>query len=85
VRALYVTVRKDPRHENVEALMTARARHRAFPEWSMGLEDLDQVVPSDEPGVTSFLESGRLPTDREPLPDVARALEQFKERGGAAR
>jgi len=37
-------------------------------------------VPADEPGVTSFLETGRLPADRDPLPAVGRALEAFKER-----
>lgn len=88
VCALYATIREDPRHEAVETLLAIRAPRRVFPGWSMGLEDLEHgpdAMPPSEPGVTSFLETGRLPTDRDPLPDVARALEQFKERGGAAR
>jgi len=79
VRALYATVREDPRHDDVETLLTTRADRRLFPGWSMGLDNLD-AVPADEPGVTSFLETGRLPADRDPLPAVGRALEAFKER-----
>ena len=79
VRALYATIRTDPRHRAVKTLLTTRTKHRVFPGWSMGLEDLD-AVPADEPGITSFLESGRLPTDRDLLPEIACALEQFKER-----
>lgn len=79
VRALSATIREDPRHDDVETLLTTRAPRRVFPGWSMGLDNLE-AVSADEPGVTSFLESGRLPADRDPLPEIGRALEQFKER-----
>jgi hypothetical protein len=83
VRALYATICEDLRHEAVETLLTTGIERRVFPGWSMGLEDLEHgedAIPPDEPGVTSFLETGHLPAGREPLPDLAEALEQFKER-----
>lgn len=79
VRTLYATIEADPRHRAVETLFTARGQDRLFPDWTMGVEHLDDAdVADDDPAVTSFLDSGQLPTDREPLPMIARALERFK-------
>lgn len=79
VRSLYATICDDARHEDVETLLTALVTHRVFPDWTMGLENLDRVL-EDEEGVNSFLQDGRVPGLRSSLPAVCQALEAFKER-----
>ena len=41
VRALYATIRADPRHEHVHTLTAIEVPGRQFPDWSMGFADLD--------------------------------------------
>lgn len=79
VRALYATIRDDPRHEQVETLLTAQITERIFPDWTMGLEDLDRVVEGGE-SVNTFLQDGHMPGLQRALPAVCQALEAFKAR-----
>jgi HD-like signal output (HDOD) protein len=80
VRGLYATIEDDPRHRALEVLAETRVVQRVFPDWSMGLENLeDAPADTQTPAVTSFLEDGELQTEDDLLPVVARALEQFKD------
>jgi hypothetical protein len=76
VRDLYAAIRNDPRHTNVETLVTTSTSERTFPDWSMGVERPGAFVNLD--GLSSFLQSGELPTAAEPLAEVLDALKQFR-------
>jgi hypothetical protein len=76
VRDLYDAIRTDPRHTNVEVLLTTTADERTFPDWRMGVEDLQSVAA--EEGGSSFLQTGTLPPSVEPMAEVLDALQQFK-------
>ena len=54
VRALYDTIREDPRHHHVLTLMALPVAARQFPNWSMGFKDLGAVVADDVPGYNPF-------------------------------
>lgn len=76
VRDLYATIRDDSRHTNVEILLTTSTTERTFPDWEMGVERPGAFVNLD--GISSFLQSGDLPTAAEPLAEVLDTLEQFR-------
>lgn len=76
VRRLYATIQEDPRHINVETLLTTPTDERTFPNWEMGLERPGAFVNLD--GLSSFLQSGDLPPAAEPITEVLEALEQFR-------
>ena len=42
VRALYATIRADPRHGHVHTLAALTLPGREFPDWAMGFADLDE-------------------------------------------
>ncbi len=78
VRALYSTIRADTRHHNTHILLTNRAHSRTFPEWSMGLENLDTIAWASDEGISSYLDDGSLSTTHAPLAEVLEALERFR-------
>jgi hypothetical protein len=78
VRDLYATIRDDPRHTNIDTLLTTSTPERTFPDWEMGVERPGAFVNLD--GISSFLQSGELPTAAEPLAQVLDALKQFRRR-----
>ena len=77
VRRLYATIRADPRHTNVETLLTTSAAERTFPNWEMGLERPGAFVNLKES--LSFLQSGELPSVAESMTDVLEALDRFRD------
>jgi len=76
VRNLFATIREDSRHTNVETLLTTSTTERTFANWEMGLERPGAFVNLD--GISSFLQSGDLPSAAEPLAEVLETLEQFR-------
>ena len=40
IRSLFDRIARDPRHQNVQLLLCKPVKHRLFPEWGMGLVDL---------------------------------------------
>ena len=63
VRALYATIRADPRHEHVHTLAAVALPAREFPDWAMGFADLDAKEVSLVLAKQPFLD---LPPHREP-------------------
>ena len=47
VRDLYATIQEDPRHSNIESLLSTSVAERTFPEWKMALDNL-AVVAGEE-------------------------------------
>ena len=47
VEGVFAKVREDPRHRNVQQLRFTDAHHRMFPEWRMGLLNLDTMQELD--------------------------------------
>lgn len=76
VRDLFATIQDDARHTDVEILLTMSTTERTFPDWEMGLERPGAFVNLD--GISSFLQSGDLPSAAEPLSEVLEALRQFR-------
>ena len=54
VRALFATIRADPRHDHVHLLVTLSVAKRQFPQWSMGFKNLDEIDVSTVPGYTPY-------------------------------
>jgi len=77
VRRLYDTIEADPRHTGTEVLLTTRVAERTFPDWNMGLERPGAFVNLE--GLSSFLQSGELPSAAEPMTDVLEALDRFRD------
>ena len=63
VDPLFDTIRADPRHTAVERLLAKPVRKRMFPEWAMGLADLNQNAPLNRPRLIELLETIRTRTD----------------------
>lgn len=78
VRRLFDTIQDDPRHTNIETLLTTPATKRTFPDWKMGLEH--PRAATDLEGVSSYLQTGSLPDAAEPVTAVLEALRQFNQR-----
>lgn len=78
VRSLYATIRADNRHTDVETLLTAPVRQRAFPDWAMSLEDLTALPDSSSEGLSDYFQDGSLSIEHEPLTDVLLALRRFR-------
>ncbi len=55
VRELYTKIEADPRHQDVVQLLDEPIVERAFPNWSMGMEDLDSEETRAKPGWNAFL------------------------------
>lgn len=81
VRRLYATIREDPRHTDVDPLLTTTTAERTFPDWRMSLEHLGASSALD--GLSSFLHSGMLPAGATPTEDVLDALERFRQNASA--
>ncbi len=43
IEDLMERIRRDPRHHSLEVIFAGRIQRRAFPDWSMGLRDLEQI------------------------------------------
>ncbi|MGE0440218.1 MAG: BLUF domain-containing protein [Gemmatimonadales bacterium] len=53
VRLLLDRIRQDPRHEDVSVLVERAVPHRYFPDWSMGFQEVEEVIPG--PGLSPVL------------------------------
>lgn len=47
IRALFAKIKGDPRHCEVKLLVERLANRRVFPDWSMGLLDLDEFSAAE--------------------------------------
>jgi hypothetical protein len=56
VRDLTQRLERDPRHRQVTPLLALDVAKRLFPDWSMGFEQIDTVLPPSWPGLTRFLQ-----------------------------
>lgn len=77
VRDLYTTVQEDPRHTHVETLYATPISRRTFPDWKMGLENLTAIA--GEEATSEFLQTGTLEGAAEPMSELIRALDRFKQ------
>ena len=55
ITQLYSNIKKDPRHENVTLIYSESIEERAFSDWSMGFNVLDDVNLKYLDGYTNFL------------------------------
>ncbi len=53
VRGVMARIQRDTRHQDVSMLLERRVASRYFPDWSMGFQETDQVIPG--PGLSEFL------------------------------
>ena len=53
VEATLRRIEGDRRHTELAVLLRREVEHRWFPDWSMGFEELDQVIPG--PGIRAFV------------------------------
>lgn len=56
VADLLSRIRKDTRHTGVAILSSGIADRRLFHDWSMGFEEVDQVIPQSWPGLSSLVQ-----------------------------
>ena len=61
VRTLVHRIRQDARHDHFTILADREVSARWYPEWSMGFEETDQIIPG--PGVSEFLPDPLSPDD----------------------
>lgn len=78
VRSLYATIRADERHHDVHTVLTNRTHRRTFAEWSMGLENLDEIEWARDDRISAYLDDGSLSTVHQPLADLLEGLERFR-------
>lgn len=78
VRSLYATIRADERHHDAHTVLTNRTHRRTFAEWSMGLENLDEIEWARDDRISAYLDDGSLSTAHQPLADLLEALERFR-------
>lgn len=76
VRDLYATIQEDPRHSNIELLLSTSVAERTFPEWKMALDNL--AVVAGEEGVSPFLQTGEIETDSTPRGGLMEAIDRFR-------
>lgn len=55
VDAVLHRIRKDHRHADLTVLSDRVHDRRLFPEWSMGFEEVEQVIPQTWPGLSQVL------------------------------
>lgn len=85
VMNLYNDIAGDERHRNVLMVYKEEITERAFPNWSMGFQNMDELDPKaiDSEGLTDFLQQPMAPEVLTQNPSRAKhLLELFKE--GAA-
>ncbi len=63
IESLFETISRDPRHTSVEPLLKKPIRRRMFPQWGMGLADLDKKATLDRTRLNELLETIRTRTD----------------------
>lgn len=56
VRDLTRRLEQDPRHRQFTPLLALDVADRLFPDWSMGFEQIDAVLPPSWPGLSRFLQ-----------------------------
>jgi hypothetical protein len=57
VQQIFSSIRRDPRHHNVNVLFEGPIEAREFPDWQMGFVELDGVDVDRLPGFSDFLYS----------------------------
>lgn len=55
VRAVYNKIASDKKHRGVQLLMQGYSEERLFPNWAMGFQNIDQLKPEENPGLSDFL------------------------------
>lgn len=66
VLELFRKIACDPRHYEVVHLLDEYITTRIYPEWSMGLKNLNSIIPEEFPGYSDFM-------------DVPLSLDEFKD------
>ena len=56
VMKIFESIKRDPRHKNIDVLREEYIQHRDFPDWSMGFRNVDKLDPASLPGYTPFLD-----------------------------
>ncbi len=74
IEPLFVRISADPRHAAVERLLSKPVRKRMFPEWGMGMADLDKQVTLNRPRLIDLLETIRARTETSTHSIEARVL-----------
>lgn len=76
---LYEKICKDPRHENIVKLVEEPINKRAFPDWSMGFEIIDNKQTAKIPGYNNFMTSEN-PNDlvKESTNEIINLLNSFR-------
>ncbi len=85
VKALYDVIEIDPRHDQVHALVCKSVRKRLFPEWGMGMADLDRKGTLDTRRLMQLVQDIRAMNDTSHFGVEARVLlSDFKQQLNAA-
>lgn len=59
IRQVFSSIQKDSRHFRVKVLVDCEPiEERAFPEWLMGFQQLDDSIDNSLPGFSNFLQTG---------------------------
>lgn len=58
---LFAKISDDERHQNVQQMYFAAANERLFPDWRMGLLNLDTLAPLDRSRLKAFVEQLKKP------------------------
>ena len=78
--ALYHSICRDPRHEDITTLQDEPCHKMDFPEWSMGFRDLGSPEVRNLPGFSQFLDTGLTPQEMSgDVSTARRLLMAFKE------
>jgi hypothetical protein len=72
VRKQMQRISTDDRHNEITVLVERAVTTRFFPDWSMGFQELDQVIPG--PGLSQFLPQARSTSSWANDPDAALAF-----------
>ena len=55
INRLYEKIKTDPRHENIVKLLEEPIHSRAFPDWSMGFQEISSAETAAIPGFSKFM------------------------------
>lgn len=55
INRLFEKIKSDPRHDNIVKLLDEPIHSRAFPDWSMGFQEITSAETANIPGFSRFL------------------------------
>jgi Sensors of blue-light using FAD len=71
IGSLLGRLREDPRHHDLRVLVDTPIAEPWFPDWCMGFEEVDQVIPATWPGLTCNLQPAYSVEEWVERPDLA--------------